>query len=556
MDNAKVKELVNKRFNSLVQEYKNWQSAHKDLSTYLNPTRGQFSVNSTRGTMIDHQILLDDHATHDIRILASGMQSGMTSPARPWFRLNIGDKTLNKLPNVRMWLDDTAERIFDVCANSNVYDVFFSIYEELGQFGTGCAIILEDYDKVVRLRNFTAGEYFIACDSRGIVNTFGREFILTVNQCVDMFGVDNCSMTVQGYYKNNQMDVKVTVRHIIEPNDKADQNYIDNMNMPFRSLYWETGTDDNKFLDTTGFFEFPIIAPRWDTVTTSTVYGYGPGWFALGNVKQLQKTVLDKLLAQEKIHNPPMQEDSSVEGHSNYLPGGKTKVSSSAPNTGVRPAYQIDAQIQSFIESINGLKEAIDKSFYTNVFLMLINLDKSNMTATEVARREQENIMMMGPLLNRVNSEMLSVFLERLYGIMERNMMFLPAPEEIADMSIKIEFVSILAQAQKAVGAVSIDRTVERIGGMAGLNPAVIDVFNFDEAVREYADMEGVPANLIVDPKVVKQIREQRAQAQQMQTNLALANQGADTAQKLSNAKTSEESALTGVMSMVPGMNK
>jgi len=551
MPNLDKKTEANKRFNSLQSEYKKFESAFQTLSTYLNPTRGKFVTQKTKGQMIDHKTLLDDHATNSIKILASGMQSGMTSPSRPWCRLNIADKERNKVPAVRVWLDDTTEKMLDVCANSNTYDVFYSMYEELGQFATSCSIILEDYDSVIRLRNFTAGEYYLGTDSRGIVNSFAREFELKVGQCVEMFGYNNCSPVIQQHKDNNRVDVDIIIRHLIEPNTNADLSMDDNKNMLYRSVYWELSEGGDKFLSTTGFIEFPVIAPRWDTVTSNEVYGYGPGWFAIGNVKQLQKTCLDELISKEKSYDPPMIEDSTVSGVSNYMPGGKTKTTSSNPNTGAKPAYQINPNLESLHNSKVELKEAIDKTFFVNVFLMMVNFDKTNMTATEVAQREQENVMMMGPLLNRVNKEMLTGFLERLYAIMDRNGLFLPPPEEISGQDIKIEFISILSQAQKAIGAISIDRTLNRIQNIAAVKPEVLDVIDFDEAAREYANMEGIPAKLVIDKRVVKMVRDQRAQAQQMMTNLAAADQGANVAKNLASADMEGDNALTRASSMV-----
>jgi len=240
-----------------------------------------------------------------------------------------------------------------------------------------------------------------------------------------------------------------------------------------------------------------------------------------------------------------------VSGVSNYMPGGKTKTTSSNPNTGAKPAYQINPNLESFHNSKVELKEAIDKTFFVNVFLMMVNFDKTNMTATEVAQREQENVMMMGPLLNRVNKEMLTGFLERLYAIMDRNGLFLPPPEEISGQDIKIEFISILSQAQKAIGAISIDRTLNRIQNIAAVKPEVLDVIDFDEAAREYANMEGIPAKLVIDKRVVKMVRDQRVQAQQMMTNLAAADQGANVAKNLASADMEGDNALTRASSMV-----
>lgn len=525
-------------------EANKWTAAWKELAKYINPTRGRFDDVPNRGKMIDHTVILDGHATQASRILASGMQSGMTSPTRPWFKLSIDDDALANLPPVQMWLDETQKSMLKICNASNIYGVFYQMYEEIGDFGTAAAIFLEDYEDVIRGRSFTIGEYALGINDKGVVDSFARKMKMTVGQMVNMFGLDNCSDTVKNSYNTNNIDVWIDVYHLIEPNDKRIKGEIGVKNMAFRSVYWESGTGE-EVLQVGGFEEFPVIAPRWDTITTDMIYGYGPGWHLLGNVKQLQKTQLDKLLAQEKSHNPPMQKDSSVDGMVDLLPGGVTTSSSTLPNAGIRPAYQVNANLESFLELIESLKTSINKDFFVDLFLMMINFDKSNMTATEVAERQQEKILMMGPVLEKLQKEMLDPFVKRIYGIMERNFLLPPPPEEMEGAEIKIEYVSILAQAQKAVGIESISRVIGFINGVSAIKQDAGDVYDIDEAIREVAKMEGTPAKLIVEQKVVAQIREGRAQQQQVAQQMEMASKGADAMKTASQAKLDDDNMLS-----------
>jgi hypothetical protein len=539
-----TKEKLNKRFESVKSEFQLWTAALKELKKYINPTRGKFDDTTNRGTMIDHKTILDGHATQACRILASGMQSGMTSPSRPWMRLEVADKSLMAVQRVRMWLDEVTELLLEVCANSNIYSIFYTLYEEIGTFGFGAAAVLEDYKDIFRGRSFTVGTYYFAIDERGVVDTFAREFQQTIGQTVKMFGYKNCSDAVKVKYDNNRIDEWVKIRHLIEPNDNRIKGQLGLNGMAYRSVYWEPDQADTA-LAVKGFEEFPILAPRWDVPTTDTIYAYGPGWHALGNVKQLQKTVLDKLLAQEKSHNPPLQADGSVDGFVDILPGGITRTSSTISNGGVRPAYQVNPNLESFIELINSLKEAINKDFFVDLFLMMINFDKSNMTATEVAERQQEKIMMMGPVLERLQKEMLEPFIERIYGIMERNMLIPPAPEELEGAELKVSYVSILAQAQKAVGIESISRVIGFVNGLAPIQPNVVDVLDTDEIIKEVSRLEGAPAKIINEQMVIQQIREQRQKMEQLLQQLEMADKAATASKNAANAKLGDDNVLS-----------
>jgi hypothetical protein len=545
--NIEEKRRITKRFQGIMTEQKKWRSSWQELAKYINPTRGRFSSRPNDGTMIDHKTILDGHATRSSRILASGMQSGVTSPTRPWFRLRIPDQALMKTNEVRIWLDEVSELMLDICNNSNIYGTFYQIYEEVGDFGVAAGLVEEDIDDVIVGHSFTIGEYALGINKKGEVDSFAREFELQVSAVVDKFGYENCSDQTQGLYATDRFDEWVPVYHLIRPNPRynaADEN---SQEKPFESLYWESNAAD-RILSRGGYYEFPVIAPRWDTITTSMIYGYGPGWHALGDIKQLQKTQLDKLLAQEKSHNPPVQKDSSVEGYVNLLPGGVTTTSSTVPNGGLRPAYQVNSQLESFLQLIDSLRSSIDKNFFVDLFLMLTNVDKKNMTATEVAERQQEKVLMMGPILEKLQKEMLAPFIKRLFGIMKRNFLLPEPPEEIVGADIEIEYVSILAQAQKAVGVDSISRVIGFLNAIVPVKQDVVDVFDFDEAVREVAKLEGVSAKMLMKSAEVQQMRQQRQAQAQAQQQMQMANQAADSAKKASQAKLDDNNALSSMM--------
>ena len=546
---ASKKGEFDKRFNRMKTEAELYNSSWKTLSEYLNPTRGQFDESTPeRGTMIDHKTILDSHATNAIRKTASGLNSGITSKSRPWFRLTLAEEELADNPVARLWLDEVQKRMYAVLEGSNIYGTFQNTYEELLTFGTGCFILLEDFDTVIRTRNFTAGEYFLAVDKSGRISSYARSFEMTVAQLIDSFGYDKCPSTIQSAWDNNDVDQTFRVRHLIEQNDNPCIQMEEFADFPFRSAYWIEGDQaEDEFLDVRGFKRFPVVAPRWSVPTTDIIYGYGPGWDALGDVKELQKTKYDKLLAQEKLHNPPMQSDGNVEGFVNLLPGGVTKTSANVPNAGLTPAYQINPNLESFIEIINECKHNIDKHFFTDLFTMLAVLDRGQMTAREVSAREQERIMLMGPILNQLDEEMLSKVISLTFGIMMDNGLIPPPPPELEGRELKVQYISILAQMQRAVGTSSIEKVVGYVGMIAPVNPDAVDVIDWDESIRQYAKMEGVPEKILQDPAFVDEIRQAKAQQMQMQQAMMGADSASKTAKTMSETELDKNSALDGL---------
>lgn len=549
------KSEAQKCFNSMKNEYaSSWQASHSDLKTFINQLRGNFSEGkANRGQMINHQQLLSGYATRANKTLASGLLSGMTPPTRPWVRWMIdGDPALNRVASVKMWMDHLHTTSNKVLNLSNCYSSFYNGYEEIGQFGNQSFAVLPDSETGIRCRNYTCGEYFLRVDNRGKVNAFARYYWMTVGQIVQEFGLESCSASVRASFESNQLDNWVLVYNLIEPNDRRDVSVMNNQNMAFRSLYWEANNGADEYLAIRGFEKFPIIATRWETVTTDQIYGYAPGWYALGAIKELQKTRLDKLLMQEKLQNPPVMEDASVEGHVNLLPGGKTKITGNVPNTGVRTTYQVPDALSSFLELIREEKEEIDAFFFVDIMRMSQTIDPNvQRTAEEWSIRNQEKIMLMGPILYRIKDELLDPFMELLFFNMMDQGMLLPPPKEIQGLPLKVKYVSILAQAQESLGIEQVQKVVGYVGSIVQIAPETRHVINWKESVRMIADMEGVPEKLTNSEEETDLLIQQEAQQMAMVQAQAMA-ETAETASKttknLADAKTTDPSALTGLM--------
>ncbi len=540
------RKAAQRRLDALRMEAQSWQPQWKDLSRFVRPTRGFFGDTPNSGRAPDYKALIDGTSTRAARILGAGMSSGFTSRSRPWFKLTLPDTDLSNYQPVREWLDLVQSRMMMVFAKSNTYGVLHSIYEEIGAFATAASLVLEDYDQVIRGRNFTIGEYYLGTGSDGRVNTFGRDSWFTIGQLVQEFGINNVSEQARAQFRSGEVDQWVKVCHLIEPNPDRDPDKRDNQNMPFRSLYWEEASSQDEFLKRAGYEEFPVLAPRWDLTTTADCYGKGPGWDALGDIRMLQKLQRDKLIALDKLADPPVQADTSVQGEVNTLPGGVTR---SNNNTGgIRPAYLVNPDLMAIENSIRATQFAIDKTFYTDLFLMLANTDRSNMTAKEVAVRHEEKLLMLGPVVERLEGELADPLIDRTYGIMTRNGLIPEAPPELDGMDLKVEYISILAQAQKLIGVSSMEKSAAFIGNLAGAKPEVLDVYDFDQMAIEYGEVHGLPPRIIRGKEKIEAIRKQREQAQaaaQQQQNAMAMVQGAKV---LSDTQVGGSSALDALL--------
>lgn len=542
-----------KLFKDLKNEYESHKGLHKDIQKYIAPTRGSFdSPEPNKKKTIDHKILLDSHATYCLKVFSSGLTSGLTSPSRPWFKLGLPDQSLNKYRPVREYLEDVQKIMMGAFSKSNIYGVLNNAYEEMGAFGTGTFSVEEDFKDMIRGKSYTSGEYYFGVDSKGRANQFGREFSMNVMQLVQEFGYENVSERIKNLYDEKKYQIWVKVNHYIGPNYKQDLTKFNNKNFDFLSVYWEESSNDGKLLRESGFKFFPVIGARWGVTTTSDVYGFGPSVEALGDVKMLQKLQRLKIEGTEKIINPPTQVDASVTGDTNTFPGGITRSSSTLPNAGVRPAYQINPDINDIRVTIEDTKQSIGKFFYTDMFLMMQGDTRSGVTAREVVERHEEKLLMLGPTLERIENEMLDPLIDITFNYLNDMGVLPPPPKELQGMDIKVEYISTLAQAQKMVGMTAINQVTQFAGGLSAVKPDILDVLNLDEMLIEYAEDAGISARGYRTKAEVDAIRAERAQAQQQQQQAEQMMSMVQGAKTLSDTQVNNNSALDALLGVRP----
>jgi hypothetical protein len=541
------------RWGQLQTERATWYPHWKELSDYLLPRSGRYFIQDRNRGQRRHNYIYDNTGTRALRVLAAGLMSGLTSPARPWFRLATADPAMMESQEVKQWLNEVTNIMLTVFQKSNTYRALHAMYEELGTFGTASCLVMPDFDNVIHLFPLTIGEYAIATNWKGEVTTLYREFQKTVHEVVEEFGIDKVMPSTRSMYERGSLDQWITIIHAIEPRADRDPNKKDDLNMPWRSVYFEVGSNPNTYLRESGFNRFPAVCPRWAT-SGGDIYGNSPGMEALGDIKQLQHEQLRKAQGIDYKTNPPLQVPTSMKNSDvERLPGGVTYVDVAGGSQGVKTAFEVNLDLSHLLADIQDVRHRIEGSFYADLFLMLANQSDARMTATEVAERHEEKLLMLGPVLERLQNELLDPLIEITFDQIMAAGIVPPPPEAMQGHDINVELVSMLAQAQKAVGTNSIDRFIGTIGSVAQFKPEVLDKIDGDKLTDIYSDSLGVDPRILLGDDKVAALRQQRAQAQQQATQAAMMNQGADTAQKLASAKTTDPSLLTDATAAFSG---
>ena len=548
------KEKLITRWGHLRSERATWWSHWQEVTTYLLPRNGRYFQQDRNKGHRRHNSIYDNTGTRALRTLGAGMMAGATSPARPWFRLGTADPELNSYAPVKLWLADVTERMQLVFQKSNTYRTLHGIYEELGAFGTAGSIILPDSKNAIHHYPVTIGEYAIATDYQGRVNTLYREFQKTVGEVVREFGYNKCSTSVKNLFDRGSLDQWITSVHAIEPRDDRERDFKkkDNMNMAYKSCYFEMGGDGEDVLRESVYKDFPAVIPRWG-IAGGDIYGNSPGMEALGDIKQLQHEQLRKAQGIDYQTKPPLQVPSYMKNRDvDSLPGGVTFIDGQQGK--IETAFNVNLNLNHLLADIQDVRQRINGSFYADLFLMLANATDTRMTATEVAERHEEKLLMLGPVLERLHNELLDPLIDNTFNRMIESGLVPPAPEELQGMELNVEFVSMLAQAQRAIGTNSIDRYVNNMGMVAQMKPDVLDKFDSDAWADGYADMLGVDPKLVVGGERVARIRQERAQAQQAMAQQEAQQRAVENAVKLNDSKTGDPSMMD-MMNQFSGYN-
>lgn len=526
-----------RRLEELKQIRSPWEADWQALADHIEPSRLRLA-SSPEGA-ISRAKILDSTGTFALRTLASGMHSGVTSPARPWFKLTTPDPGLKDFGPVKEYLAAVETRMRDAFATSNLYRAFHQGYGDLGQFGQSCGILVENDRETLRMQQFTHGRFWIARDADGRATTLYRQFRWSVQRIVERFGLERVSQRIRTLYDSSDYDKVFEICHAIEPRLSRDPSRIDRRNKAFLSNYWEAEGNEGRLLDESGFDENPIIAPPWE-LTGEDHYALSPGQIALGDVRMLNVEQKRKLEAIDKMVRPPMTGPTSMRNNpASLLPGAVTYVDDVSGRGGFRPAMEVRLSISELANDIRETQDRVNRAFYADLFLMLSQMEGIQpRNQFELAERKEEKLLALGPVLENIFNDQLEPVIDRTFAIMNRRGDLPPPPAELEDTELKIEYTSVLAQAMKAVSTGSLERGLAFVGNLAGIKPEVMDKVDLDEAVDTYFEYVGAPPSILVSQDEVADVRRQRAEQQQRAANAEMAAQMAPAAKQGAEAAT------------------
>jgi hypothetical protein len=481
--------------------------------------------------------LFDTTARRANQTLAAGFQGNMTNPATKWFNLRLQDPELNRVNEIKTWLADSENKILDVLNSSNFNEQMHEAYIDLGSVGTSVILEEEDIKDIVRFTAVFIEEVVIDEDAQGRIDTVYRKFQISAKAAFDLWG-ERAGDKTKELMKDDKWDEKVSFIHCVQKREVFNPNSSRSVDLPWESIHVEV--DSRSVVGEGGFQEFPYMVTRFNKVA-GDMYGYSPGVILLPDIKMVNAMAKTLIKAAQKIVDPPL-----IMPHDGFLlplkttPGGLNYKLTGNSTDKIEP-LETKGNIPIGRDMINDYRLAINNGYFTDLFLLLA--DRKNMTATEVQERVAERMVMLGPVIGRLQSEMLDPIITRTFGILLRQGVLLPPPDVLQGRDLVVEYVSPLALAQRREAVTSVSSLLQLAGGVAQFIPEVIDKIDGDKVIDEASEIFGVSPELIRDARQVAQIREQRAQQQQEQAQLALAQQAVDADKTISESDRNQAEA-------------
>ena len=513
---------LKRRFDKLKANRQNWETHWQEVADYMLPRKADVTKTRSKGDKRT-ELIFDSSPLQSVDLLAASLHGMLTNPSTPWFTLRYKDQEIENDDEAKLWLESATDAMYVAFNRSNFQQEIFELYHDLITFGTACMFVQDDDEDTLKFSTRHINEIYIAENEKGKVDTVYRLFKMSVRAAFQQFG-EAISTSTKGLITKDPYE-EISILHAVYPRNDFDPKKQDRKNMPFESVYMEYKNLNE--LSVAGFKEFPFVVPRY-LKASHEIYGRSPAMTALPDVKMLNEMSKTTIKAAQKQVDPPLlvPDDGfllpvrTVPGGLNFYRSG-TRDRIEPLNIGANNPLGLNMEEQR--------RNSIRNVFYVNQLMMQ---QGPQMTATEVIQRNEEKMRLLGPVLGRLQSELLKPMIDRCFAILLRNNQFAQAPDFLSGQDIEIEYVSPLAKAQKSTELSSITRAIEILGSLANVAP-VFDYINFDALVKHVADLVGVPQKVLKLQSQVNAEREQQAQLAEQQAQMQQMQQVADAGGKI-----------------------
>lgn len=524
-----------------------WMEHWDEVTRFLIPRKenvyGQAVAGEKRGNeLFDGEgIRCNDDMTsafHTLMIPANAM----------WFSLGLSrnKQALNLDEASRLWFHQSSQICMEVINGSNFQVEVAEAFQDLGSLGTTVLNMEEDEEEIVRFYSRPIYNATLKENARGDVRT--------VQICEEYDEDEMFERYAPAIEKDDDLKrlisncngKKFKVIHEIGermPHEIKEGEAFGSEKFPYYSVHVLERT--GHILREGGFEEWPCATPRI-TKNNDEVYGRSPGMKALSEIKMKNQMMKVTIQSAQIAMAPPIQAP-----HNAFLapldltPFG---VSYRRGSEKAEPLFT-GANINFSIEMLEYIKKAIQESFYTDKLKTIVG-DRA--TATEVIQKRDEQYRFLSPVLSRLDRELLKPVIDRVFGICRRKKLLPEMPESLKAIlnanggKVKIEYLSPIAQAQKATSSENISRALAASAPIMQIQPEVADNIDGDKQLRKNWSIFNADPEILRKEADVQKMRKARQEAAQREAELVEGGAEADQIKAMSEAEKNANQRSTG----------
>lgn len=516
---ANGREII-QRYDKLNDEAGNHRDEWERMAPYIAPSRkgmyGRTPGEKQTGGVYDSTSMMA------AELMAMFIVGHINNPSQLWQNWEMEDP--NAGDQTREWLEECRDLTLKRLSKSLFYAESTETFVDYGGFGTGflmCEEAPQPVNQTIRgfrgflYTAFKTGEFLIQDGPDGLVDTAFHKYQASARVAAARWGRANLPENVTRALDEGQQDRLFDFIHAIYPRPKIDIGY-GNKGMPWASC-WVEYNSKHVVLES-GYRVFPASIPRYHR-TPGEVFGRGRGQLAYPDTWTLNTA---KRMGFEdwalKIRPTMMHAHDSVFGTLQMIPGGHVSVN--AHGKDIRHAimpYETGSSPEVSQIKEEELRKSIRSIFFVDQILALLEIEKSEMTAFEFAKKIELLFRLMGPVYGRCEREYLHRNSEIMWDVQMHAGAFPPPPPEIANTNgiINTIFQNPITRAQRAGDAESLMMNINDVAPIAQNNPSMWDWHDGDKIMLGDMRIRGVPSSWTRSLEEVMKLREERAKQQQ-----------------------------------------
>lgn len=515
----------------LKKERQREERALREIFRLFRPDDNEFEANERRER--DDFDIFDATPIYAQDDFAKSLFTQATNPVNRWMELGIDDDDLANFRPVREFLGRRTDRLFQSMAPdvSRFYAQARPWFATLGVAGYGTLYQDEIIGEgIINDLALPIGQIFLGVDAYGRLNRVHRQFPQSGRQFKQRFP--------KARRLELQDDRRYSVIHAVYPNPdyRRDRHGFGKIGAQYLSCY--ACEDAKDFREDGIYYELPYHVPMWNE-RAGRAYPTGPGHNARADAASLQEMERSNQVAGQFAAEPPiLTSRESLFTAADIVPNAVLE--GGINDAGKRLVDVLERKQEIVISHAQAeqKRQAIKEAFYWSTMQLL---QRPQMTAAEFNGFREAELERVAP--NLVNVQLgLSSFIARRYAIIERSGGFddIPPPPELVNRRLTVKYISPLAKAQKmaqARSALNFGKEFATLSAQTGRTD-ILDKIDFDAIVDVAHDgMIAGTRSLVLDDRQVAALRQQRAQQQQQDVELARTAQAVTIAAEASHAQ-------------------